>query len=348
MPTQLLRIVLLLLMAVPSVIAYANEKSGTENDTEVDLTPKIHGALRTRWEMDTQGGESRFQVRNARVNIAGMIAPAIDYYMQTDLCDCGKMKILDAWGRIALSPSVKFQAGQFRLPFGTDCFHGPANYLFANRSFIGKTVSNIRGVGAKLSYSLALGENSSLTIDGGAFNPTSMADHNVWVKKMAYAGKAVCSVGNISIAAGAETLIPEAVRINLLGTSVTWENGPWTIEGEYINKHYVNSAFKTSHSYNLFADYGFPVRLGVFNRASVQCRFDGMTSHSSGKAGEDGKLFADNAARNRATFGGTLTYSYKIVHCDIRLNYEKYFYHEGYEIPVGDGDKICAELVIKF
>lgn len=346
MSRKLLTLFSLLLILIPSLELSA-ETAGS-GEQKVDLTPKIHGAFRARWEMDTENNTSRFQVRNARVTLGGMIAPSIDYYFQTDLCDRGKMKILDAWGRIAITTGLKFQAGQFRLPFGTDCFRGPGNYIFANRSFIGGTMNNVRGVGAKLSYSFPIAEASSLTLDGGAFNPTSMADHDVWVKQMAYAGKAVVALGDLKFAAGGETLIPDSVRINSFGASLCWQAGGWTVEGEYLNKHYVNSAHRAAHGYNVFVDYGFPVKAGVFNRASLQGRFDGMTAHSSGKRDKEGRLFTDGAARNRITVGATLSYIYKIVHCDVRLNYEKYFYHHGVVAAPGAGDKICAEMVVKF
>lgn len=319
-----------------------------EETESVDITPQIHGVLRPRWEMDSKGGESRFQLRNARLNIAGKLAPAIDYYFQADFCDYGSIKFLDGWGRLALSSSLRFQAGQFRLPFGTDCSRAPGNYIFANRSFIGKTMNNVRGVGAKLSYTLALPENSSLLIEGGAFNPSTITDQNIWVKEMAFAGKALYSVGNVKIATGAESLIPDSIRINSVTASATWTCGGWTVEGEYLNKHYVNSAHKAAHGYNFFADYGFPVKAGVFNRASLQARFDGMTAHSNGIRNAQRQLTTTHAARNRVTVGGTLTYTYKTVRCDVRLDYEKYFYHSGVIVPVGAGDKICAEMVIKF
>ncbi len=346
MSRKLLSFFSLLLILIPSFELSAETKEAGKQ--EVDLTPKIHGVIRGRWEMDTENNASRFQLRNARVTLSGMIAPTIDYFMQTDLCDRGQMKILDAWGRIGITPGLKFQAGQFRLPFGTDCFRGPGNYIFANRSFVGNIMNNVRGVGAKLSYSLPLGEASSLALDGGAFNPTSMADHNVWVKQLAYAAKAVMTLGDFKFAAGAETLLPDSVRVNSFGTSLGWQTDRWTVEGEYLNKHYVNSAHRAAHGYNVFVDYGFPVRAGVFNRASLQARFDGMTAHSSGKRNKEGRLYTDGAARNRITVGGTLSYIYKIVHCDVRLNYEKYFYHHGVVAAPGAGDKVCAEMVIKF
>ena len=51
-------------------------------------------------------------------------------------------------------------------------------------------MNNVRGVGAKLSYTFPTSGSSLLSLEAGAFNPTSMADHNVWVKEMAFAGKA--------------------------------------------------------------------------------------------------------------------------------------------------------------
>lgn len=334
-------ILLLLLSIIPLT-------SSAEETEKVNIVPQIHGVIRPRWEMDTKGGESRFQLRDARVTINGKLAPEIDYFFQTNFCDRGKILFLDGWGRIAFTPALKLQAGQFRLPFGTDCFRAPLNYIFANRSFIGGTMNNVRGVGAKLSYEFALPESSSLLLEAGAFNPTVMSEQNVWVKKLAYAGKAHYTVGNVQLSAGAETLIPDSIRINSVTGSVTWTHGGWTVEGEYINKHYVNHAYKTAHGYNFFIDYGFPVKAGVFNRASVQTRFDGMTDYSNGTRNSLGKLTTTNDARNRVTVGGTLTYTYKAVHCDLRLDYEKYFYHHDAVVAVGAGDKICAEMVIRF
>lgn len=317
---------------------------GETTDT-LSRLPHIHGALRARYEMATQGGEERFQMRNARVTIDGLISPAIDYFVQADLCDRGKMKILDAWGRLEVAQGLRLQAGQFRLPFGTDCFKAPSNYIFANRSFIGKNMNNVRGVGAKISWT-----HSLLTLEGGAFNPTSITDQERWVKRLAYAGKAVLRPGHgLTIAAGAQTIIPDSVRINLTGASVGWTHGALTLEGEYMNKHYTRSAHSTAHAWNLFADYAFPVKAGIFNRASVQGRWDGMTAHSNGIRDSLGELTTNDPARNRITLGATLTYGYKAVRCDLRLDYEKYFYHHGVKAPSLDAaDKVCAELVIRF
>lgn len=317
-----------------------------EAEEEFTPTVNIHGALRTRWEMNLDDNASRFQVRNARVVLDGAIAPSIDYFIQTDLCNQGKMQILDAWGRIGVAEHLKFQAGQFRMPFGTDCFRAPSNYIFANRSFIGKQFCNVRAVGAKLSYVVPVGDNEELTVEAGAFNPTVISDHSKWVKTMAYAGKVGYRVKNIKLAAGVQSIEPDSIRLNLLGASATWTCGRWLVEGEYMNKHYTHKSYKSANVYSIYGDYHFPIQLGVFNQASVQARFDALSDHSSGVR-SNGVLITNQSSRQRVTIGGTLTYVYKKVHCDVRLDYEKYFYADDVVVDK-DCDKIVAEMVIRF
>ncbi len=48
--------------------AAENSNSGTK-EKKVDYMPEIHGVVRARWEIDTQNGDQRFQIRNARVNV---------------------------------------------------------------------------------------------------------------------------------------------------------------------------------------------------------------------------------------------------------------------------------------
>lgn len=311
----------------------------------VDYKPNVHGVVRTRWEMETGTGDNRFQVRNARISIDGHIADPVEYFVQADFCDRGTMKILDAWGRLTLADGLKIQAGQFRMPFGVDPGRAPANYIFSNRSYLGKEVCNVRAVGAKLMYSF---KDVPLSVEAGAFNPTSISDHEKWNSSMSYSGKVTYKWGNVKLNAGVKTIIPDSIRINLIDGNISWSAGRWLVEGEYINKHYTNSAHKTTHAYTIFADYCMPVNAGVFNQLSFQGRFDGMTDHSNGKRDADGCLYTTDPARKRVTVGSTLSYIKGTVHADIRLNYEKIFFDHGVKAPQGKGDKVLAELVIRF
>ena len=336
---------LAILVVLISATAFAAEQKDSAVSNRNSYVPKIGGVLRARWEMETSGGLNRFELRNARVNLSGRIGAPIDYYVQADLCDQGSFKFLDGWVRLRPFDGVFVQAGQFRMPFGVDPFRGPATYIFANRSFIGRYISNVRAVGFKAGWQLP---RLPLTVEGGVFNPTTITDHTVWTHQKAYAVKAVLSVGKFSIAAGVQSLLPDSVRINLLDAAVTYRCGGWLAEAEYMYKHYTGNAHRPCHSVNAYVDYGRAVKAGIFNRWSAQARFDMQTDHSSGVRGDDGLLYTTQPARRRITVGSTLIYILPAVHCDLRVNYEKYFYNHDAVIPVGADDKIVAEIVLKF
>ena len=337
----LVRVLLLmiLLAALPGA-------AGAE-DTKVDYRPAIHGALRARYEYSTPDHSGRFQMRNARLMISGNIAPVVYYFVQADLCDRGSMKILDAYGRLSLSPSFYVQAGQFLPPFGTACFRTPGSYIFANRSFVGKEINSGRSVGAKVSW-LHPFTGGSINLEAGAFNPDSPSRQDVWNSTLAYAARAIIKTGPLTTSLGVKSIRPDSIRANMLGGSLNWASGHWTVEGEYIYKHYTNKTHTPCHGYNVWADYGFPVKAGVFNRASFQARVDGMSDHSSGTRNKEGRLITDHPGRDRISVGGTISYVAAPVRCDVRVSYEKYFYRRSITPGPGDNDKICAELVVKF
>lgn len=298
----------------------------------VDYTPRLGGVLRTRWELKTESGDQRFQVRNARVTLTGNLAPSISYFFQTDFCNSGKFIFLDAYGRIDVLKGLYVQAGQFRMPFGIETFRAPINYYFSNRSFMAKQVMNYRAVGAKAAYKIP---DTPLKVEFGVFNPTTISDHTKWNRTVTYAGSATLTLPNdLSLTAGYASIKPASVRANLVDACLEWHGGPWLLCAEYMYKHYCHRAAADVHTYVAFADWHRPVRLGAFNRWSVQARYDGMTDHANMTT------LAIEDARRRLTIGSTLTYTYKALHADVRLNYEKYFRFRG-------SDLFVAELVIR-
>lgn len=339
MSTPFLRAAACLLLFVAALSLSASDS--------ISYVPEVHGTLRPRLEMSTQGEASyRFQLRNARVSINGRIAPVIDYYVQADLCDRGSMKFLDGWVRLTMAKDLKFQIGQFRMPFAVDPFRGPHTYVFANRSFIGKQIFNNRAVGAKLSYTLP---KAPLTLEAGLFNPSTIADHTPWNRSVAFASKAQYNIGNVTLTAGFASISPDTTRLNVTDACITWKSGRWLAEAEYMDVHYANRNFKDCHAYNAYVDYHMPIKAGIFNRMSFQGRFDGITAHSTGVDNEDGGLVVNNQPRNRITAGATISYiRSKSMFLDIRANYEKYFYHSGVTVTPEMGDKLLLEMVLRF
>lgn len=310
--------------------------------------PEFGGVVRTRWEMSTahdNSGENRFAVRNARLWLKGKILPQLQYYLRADLCDMGKMKFLDGWARFNLPENFAVQAGQFRMPFGVDAFKGPGTYIFANRSFIGRDDANNRKVGVQAMYEP---KAFPLKLHVGVFSNNTISDHTPWSKEMAFASKATYDVGPLTFATGFQTLCPDSTRMNMADAAVTLKLGQFTAEGEYMYTHYTGDAFDDAHSFNIWADYGFLLKKGIFNRLSVQSRFEAVTARSNGMNDAEGCLTQTFPKRKRLTVGATLAYVRKPVKCELMLDYEKYFYSDSYTPSIDRDDKIVAELVIVF
>lgn len=320
------------LFLATACMAVAQEK-------DFSYTPELHGVIRARWELNTNSGNQRFRVRNARLSVGGKIHPSISYFFQTEY-DKSMMQILDAYGRFDIVKGLYVQAGQFRMPFGVEPFRAPANYIFANRSFMGNQVMNYRAVGAKVGYAIP---KTPLTLEFGVFNPYTIkfSGGQKWGKDVTYAGKLTWAFpAGVNIAVGYGSIKPNDIsRANLIDAALSWQNANVLAAVEYMCKNYCRSGIETNHSYVAYVDWHKSVKWGAFNRWSVQGRFDGMTKHWSIEND------AYQPKRNRATIGTTLTCTYKAVHADVRVNYEKYFgFKEGGYSP----DQFVIETVFRF
>lgn len=317
----------------------------TAEITVKEYLPSIGGVMRTRFEVETQTGLNRFAVNNARLWLRGNILPQISYYVCADLCNQGSFQFLDAYGRFNLGRGWAIQAGQFRIPFGVDPFRGPGSYIFADRSFIGRDIDNIRADGVQGSFTFS--EKTPATITTGIFGTNSIANHNRWSKSFNYAIKAEVPVRPFKFTAGLQSIKPDSTRINMVDACIFFNIGRITAEAEYMFKHYAGNGFPDVHAYNVWVDYAIPLRKTIFNSLSFQGRFDANTPHSNGTY-VNGKLLEDHAGRKRITIGSTLSYVKKPLKCEIQLNYEKFFYDKGAIAPPGRNDKVVAELIISF
>ena len=312
-----------------------------EDADRISYVPEFHGAVRPRWELDTETGQSRFEVRWARFTAEGKVAPKIGYFLQVDLCDQGVFKFHDAYVRMEVAKGLEVQAGQFRMPFGREPFMAPQNYVFANRSFMGKQMCNYRKVGAKLTYTVPV--RLPLTIEAAVGNAGGVTNHNIWGKSYMGCGRVTLQAGDFNICGGVMDILPDVTRIMLYDLGTTWKRGNWRGGLEYKDEHNVDSTHKDAHSWVMWGDYGRAAKLGIFNHWSVQARYDGMNRQWNGVEGT-----ADNEARHRLTFGGTLSYRYKKVFADVMLDYEQYFYCHGYTPAAGQGNKLVVELAVRF
>lgn len=320
--------------------------SGLTAEELKEYLPRITGVIRTRYELATEDGMGRFQVRNARVQVQGNVGPIFSYYINTDFCDRGKVKILDAWGRASIGYGVAVQGGQFRQPFGMDSFRGPNNYLFTNRSFIGKNMCNVRAVGAKIDWEMPF---APATLSAGIFSPHDMADHSDWTHQYDYAAKLTVKAGPATLYTGVQSRIPDSVRVNFWNIGAQLAVDRFTFEGEFMNEHYTGHRHRPCKGWLVTADYALPLKGRTWNQLSFQARFDGMTAYSNGKRDGAGQLVTNEPRRNRLTVGTTLSAILeKKLKTDVRLNFDKYFYPEGTAYKAIDGDRLSLELILAF
>ena len=106
-----------LLMALAMVSmgmnAQNSEKSSLGNDVpDFVKTMTIGGTIRSKYEYQTEEGEGRFEVRTARINVTGNVTPQVSYKAEIDLCDEGKIKMLDAYTRIKPWKTLQLTIGQ--------------------------------------------------------------------------------------------------------------------------------------------------------------------------------------------------------------------------------------------
>lgn len=309
--------------------------------------PTVNGTIRTNYELDTDNGASHFRVRNARISLTGTVVPEFEYKAEIDLCDEGKIKMLDAFVRyrpvrLPLTATI----GQMRVPFTIDAHRAPHQQFFANRSFVAKYGGNVRDVGVAAQYTVK--GNVPLTLQAGVFNGSGLTNQkDYWTRTFNFSFKAsACIARLLTLEASCQKSRPEDTGIMMWNAGAAFDNGLWHVEGEYLRKNYAHGAFDGVNIVNSFVSRKFPLRHKLTSIAASG-RYDYIDEHSNGIKNDDGVLTATQPQRHRMTVGSTLTFG-TTRYVELRVNFEKYFYRTGADIPVSDHDKIVVELMARF
>lgn len=326
---------------------------------EVSYTPSVHGVIRGKYEYQPDIDSHRFEVRNARFNFSGLVgSPSLCYKAEIDLSDEGEIKMLDAYVNYKLfdlfadstktkdsGRSLEFTIGQMRVPFTIDAKRSPNDQYFANRSFIGKQVGNVRDVGAMMTYRFY--PEHPVILEGGFFNGSGLTNQKVWHKKLNFSTKAQFFFAkNWNLTLSAQRTKPDSVRIQTYDAGIYYQDSHWHIEGEYLYKCYADNLYNKVHAVDAFVNYDLPLKR-YFKKISFLGRYDFMTDYSDGMKLSNGRLTTTDYARQRLTGGITLSLG-KPFQSDIRINYEKYFYQANGIPKESEKDKFVVEFVMKF
>lgn len=335
------------LLALSSSVVAAEENRS--NDDLWKYVPTFSGTFRTFYRLSTATGKSHFEVANARLIAGGYVMPKLDYRIQVDFCDNGKIKILDAYARVLPAPGLALMAGQMRVPLSVEATRDPSLYYFADAALTNK-FGNLRSVGVKAGYTVP---RTPLYFEGGVFNSSDMLDHKQWNSALTYSIKANCptpaglrpEIGFMSRVPGGDQI---GVRVNMLNASLSWKYAGFFIEGEYIYRHYTGKAHDNAHAWDIFVNYDFNVNWPLANVLSMQARFDGITDASSGMR-SNGILLTDIYGCRRLTAGVTATKRINKTWTSFRINFEQYFYGHSAAQPLPtDNNQLVAGLVFHF
>lgn len=339
-------IALSLLAATPCLAQSKSEPTDSGRTFSLpEWFPQVSGTIRGKWEYQTHENESRFEVRTARIALDGFITPIVNYKAEIDLSDEGSIKMLDAYAGILPAKGLDLRIGQMRVPFSIDAHRSPHKQYFANRSFIAKQVGNVRDVGCYAGYHIP---NTVLTIEAGAFNGSGLTNQkNYWTKTFNFSAKAQYAFPfGLTLETSVQKISPNSTAVYLYDVGLTLQTGRWTLEGEYLRKHYSKHAFDNVNALDAFVCYDLPLRK-AFRKVSFLARYDRMDDHSDGTLDDKAQFKLTDSQRQRLTSGITLSMAKK-MNADIRLNYEKYFYNDTSLAKPSERDKIVAELVIHF
>lgn len=341
------------LLAMTAQGAAAQTQAPSTDNAEVDRTPHIHGTLRSKYEYQTEEGEGRFEVRNARISVDGLVTPFISYKAEIDLCDEGSIKMLDAYTRLKPTSALALTVGQMRVPFTIDAHRSPHQQYFANRSFIAKQVGNVRDVGAAVAWNANVG--FPIVLEAGLFNGSGLTGQkDYWTKGVNYSAKAqLFFPRGLNLTLSLQKIRPDNVGVMMYDVGAYWHSHGWHIEAEYLLKHYSRSAFHDVHAFDFFVSRDLRTGSKALKFVTPLLRYDFMSDHSDGsryldgKKSPDGSLTVNDFKRSRITGGLTFSFAKPFI-SDIRLNYEKYFYRSGAVAKPSERDKIVVEVMTRF
>lgn len=306
--------------------------------------PEIVGTIRPKYEYSTNTDEHRFQLRNARFSVQGKFSEIVSYKAEIDLSDEGVTKMLDAYVRFQTKEWYKFTIGQQKIPFSTDNLRSPHQLYFANRSFIGKQLtSGLRDVGAMLE--LINKETLPFNFFAGVYNGTGLYNQKSWRKtnELSYVTRLELKPADFwGLSLNFNSIQPVNIRMNLHNAGVFLNIQNFHFEAEYYYKTYQNNIYDPTHGYFAIVCYDINVSEDkILKRIKPVLRYDMMSDNYNFNVYGD---VINDVERSRITGGFTFSLDKPYLN-DIRLNYEQYFYPDGFD---NCDNKIVLEFVVRF
>ena len=366
-----------------------DEEEEEEEKKEVSYVPRVDGAVKAKLEVSLYDGEYRFNVRNTRFGVSGNVSPNMFYRIQVDFNNEGKLNILDSYVGYRTG-GLDIRLGQQQYHFSTELDRGPNTNIFANRSFLAKYLTSYYGselsgtnivnyvntlgsrdLGLMTTYQFKKGLPMPIKLYFGIFNGSGINNPS-WNKTVNLIGRVEVGTADAFRAAVSYyngsaprhqfvidrngTQVEEYLnqKLNMIGTELHYVNGGFFIEGEFARRYLqtrieddkLNTVMTAAlvHSYYRFE---MPHRF-VLNYIAPMLRWD--IGNNMDYLNTLTSL-RETVDANRITVGVNFGFGKKLIHSELRLNYEKYFVgNQPDDFPSNKllHDKFTLEVVAAF
>lgn len=295
--------------------------------------PNINGVIRAKFEINTNNGESRFDVRNARFGMFNNVGKYFGYKFEIDFSDEGKIKMLDAFVNFIPHKNITVSLGQMKAPFSSEYLLNPGKYAFSNRPFIDKRIcKDLRDIGLKVTYELQ--GKVPFSISAVLMNGTGL-NNPEWTTKLAGGSRILIGpFKGFSIQGNYFSGFIGNYKTEMQDYGVRYEYKNFVINTEYAQKTVVDtSSAYTQSSLFAYVLYNIYIKKGMIKYITPAARYEFFSSN----------LKSGIVEPHRITAGLTFGF-HKLTFACIRLDYEKYLYRNGNS----KDDKFTIEFIARF
>ena len=314
---------------------------------EINRTPQFRGVLRTRFEYDLNDDQAHFNVRNARVVMAGRVTEKIGYQMQVDLSANGAFQILDLEVRMNPTENLSLRIGQGIIPFYHLHMIAPSQVLFAERALACRFMTgHLRDVGIIADYRLSAG-NVPIVFSGALFSGAGI-NNPQWrnLSDFGYAFRVMIgSFDNARLSLRTHhSTIANDVRNRLYAIDFRYFNNGFAVDAELIHRNLIplSGSRDSRLGWCVQASKIFRTERQIINYIQPAVRWDMMTAeHGS---------WSD---ANRLTLGLNFGFNQTYRRTQLKLNYELFFVNEEtaefyFGNPRHSHDRLVLELRLNF
>lgn len=355
-----------------------------QDSVKISYIPEVFGAVKAKLEFSTYDGEHRFNVRNSRIGVKGLVSPHMRYAIQIDFNNEGKLSILDSYAAFSYN-RFEITIGQQQYKFNSDLDLGPSTNMFSNRSMLAKFITTYYGseiasqkqthyvnsigsrdIGALATYKIKSKLPIKLTL--GAFNGAGTNNpewsSNINIIARADVGTSQGFAGAIShyngrmpqvsryiAATGANEakLINYHQEIRMWGAELRYTKEPFQIEAQYAQRRLLDTQLNIMHAALVQGYYKF--ELGKKSFTDYICPLARWDMGNGIEYINSQSKMRDTFSANRATIGVNFGFITKLLSSELRLHYEKYmFNNQPSDLSVNKllQDKFTIEIVASF